>query len=83
MRRCPVCGTRLKTIDSREREKGRVGAENGATYRRKKCDNCGKRFSTVEIWQEDADLLFDNLVSARLEKTIDAISRFIVEVSSI
>lgn len=42
--KCPKCGGRLKTFDSRPRD--------GSVYRRKRCLACGYTFSTIEISME-------------------------------
>lgn len=83
MKRCPTCGKKLRVVDTREREKGRVKAENGAIYRRKECPACKKRFSTVEMWAEDAEMLFNDTKIARLEKITEAISNFIMDVAQV
>ena len=45
--KCLFCGSEnLKVLDSRELENGRK------TRRRKQCNNCGKRFSTIELPME-------------------------------
>ena len=38
---CPICGEKMKTIDSR--------AEEDCTRRMRKCVWCGKKYSTREI----------------------------------
>lgn len=47
---CPKCGHDVVScIDSRPR--------NGTIYRRRKCMECGHRFSTLEISLDDMDRL--------------------------
>jgi len=40
--KCPKCGGRIRTFDSRPRPDNTV-------WRRKRCDACGYRFTTVEL----------------------------------
>ena len=44
--RCPACGGRCRTVDSRPRKNGRA--------RRYQCRECGHRFSTIEFVAEAA-----------------------------
>lgn len=46
---CPKCGGIFAVIDSRKKET--------YTRRRKKCENCGERVSTVEIETAEYDIL--------------------------
>ena len=41
LNRCPACGGKVEVIDSRNKPLGR--------YRRRKCAQCKRRFSTIEI----------------------------------
>ena len=43
---CPKCGTRAEVIDCRFKEK------TGATKRRRKCNECGYKYSTYEVDEE-------------------------------
>ena len=43
---CPKCGTRAEVIDCRFKEK------TGATKRRRKCNECGYKYSTHEVDEE-------------------------------
>ena len=40
-----ICGGTYRTVETRDREYG--------VYRRKKCDCCGKRISTREVYKND------------------------------
>lgn len=59
---CPVCGGQLIVIDSRPSE--------DSIYRRRKCVECGHRFSTIEI---DADLYAQEMdaVKKATRKAVD------------
>ena len=48
---CPVCGTNTNVIDSRLRE------TVSSIRRRRRCDECGHRFSTFEISVTEAALI--------------------------
>ena len=41
------CGGRMRTIDTRDRQKG--------VYRRRRCDSCGKKVTTLEFISEYYD----------------------------
>ena len=45
--RCPKCETRLRTLDSR------FGKTSGTIRRRRKCDTCSTRYTTVETFKDD------------------------------
>lgn len=50
MRFCPECGGLLRTTDSRPHP---VGNGPSMTVRRKRCENCDRRFTTNELWIEE------------------------------
>ena len=60
---CPECGADTKVIDSRPCE--------DSTYRRRKCRECGNRFSTIEI---DADY-YDTLIHTPSGKPFQEVER--------
>ena len=39
---CPICGGKTKVIDTRH-------TSNNETYRKKRCENCGEIFFTLEF----------------------------------
>lgn len=59
---CPVCGGQLIVIDSRPTE--------DSIHRRRKCVECGYRFSTIEV---DADLYASEMdaVKRSTRKAVD------------
>jgi len=50
MRFCPECGGTLRIYDSRPQL---VDHGPSFTIRRKRCEKCGKRFTTNEVWVEE------------------------------
>lgn len=51
---CQGCGgTSLKTIDSRK-------VKSGYRYRRRECDECGDRVSTIELRVHDLDRVLNS-----------------------
>lgn len=52
--KCNKCGSeQIFVIDSRRKQ--------GSVYRRKKCQNCGERFTTYEVTQENFEAYLDFL----------------------
>lgn len=50
---CPKCGKRSAVIDSRPRKTG--------VFRRRECNHCGHRYSTVERLYEGRDASLDRV----------------------
>lgn len=62
---CEKCGSRSTVIETRT-DRDKVGVnEFGTVYRRRKCANCGDRWSTAEIRE---DRLNDHDVQTRAEQ---------------
>lgn len=66
---CPVCNSPgVRVMDSRVRTSGRS--------RRKRCERCGHRWSTIEVSLEEAPTLVSDEAIVRAEKIIaDAIDQ--------
>jgi transcriptional regulator NrdR family protein len=66
---CPQCGETVAVIDSRSKK---TEHKTSMVYRRRACENCGKRFSTYEMTED----MLRNLLShsAQLELLRDAIT---------
>lgn len=53
--KCPVCGSRMKTIDTRYNPDGPY------VYRRRKCPNCRRRYATYETFEKPDNRVTDTL----------------------
>ena len=60
-KKCPICGSNSKTIDSRLSE--------NRIRRRKQCNKCGVRFTTYEITEIEIDKI------KKMEKAIHLYNR--------
>lgn len=58
--RCPECGEAMACIDSRP--------SGNTVWRRHKCDRCGKRFTTYELFDYELD---------NITKLLDQVERLV------
>jgi len=74
MKRCSACGEEDSTVsDSRERE-------DGCIRRRRKCDACGHRWTTIEVEIEDARINVAEYIDAALEEAKESLTEVLRKV---
>jgi transcriptional regulator NrdR family protein len=70
--KCSVCGNKGLVIDTSP-------AENNTIYRRRKCPNCGRRWTTYEIDAEELRTLRQDLKGAMYRLSLKREARGIPE----
>ena len=69
--RCPYCGsTNSSVLDTRTTAKG------NSTYRRRICDECGQKFSSIEIVYPGRDKRLCGDGKAQMTKDIDSLKAY-------